>query len=133
MNIDGDGELVLAFNGDVMLGRIVNEMIGHMGASYVWGDTLPLIKKADMLLINLECVIAKDGTQWHKTPKVFFFKADPHAIDVLKIAGVNYVSLANNHTLDFGEEALLEMLNRLDEAGRSCRGRSQPARSIKTC
>ncbi len=88
MNINGDGELVLAFNGDVMLGRIVNEMIGHMGASYVWGDTLPLIKKADMLLINLECVIAKDGTQWDKTPNVFFFRADPHAIDVLKIAGV---------------------------------------------
>jgi hypothetical protein len=34
MNIDGDGELVLAFNGDVMLGRLVNEMIRHMGT--VW-------------------------------------------------------------------------------------------------
>ncbi|MFZ3166806.1 MAG: CapA family protein [Candidatus Methanoperedens sp.] len=108
MNIDGEGELVLAF------GRLVNEMIRHMGASYVWGDTLPLIKKADMLLINLECVIAKNGTSWDKTPKLFFLRADPHAIDVLKIAGVNYVSLANNHTL---EEALLEMLNRLDNAG----------------
>ena len=96
---------------------VVNEVIRNMGASYVWGDTLPLIKKADMLLINLECVIAKNGTSWDKTPKLFFFRADPHAIDVLKIAGVNYVSLANNHTLDFGEEALLEMLNRLDNAG----------------
>jgi len=56
MNIDGDGELVLAFTGDVMLGRLVNEMIRHMGASYVWGDTLPLLKRADLRLINLECV-----------------------------------------------------------------------------
>ncbi len=109
-------------------------MMGHMGASYLWGDTLPLIKKADMLLINLECVIAKDGTQWDKTPKVFFFRADPHAIDVLKIAGVNYVSLANNQTLDFGEDALLEMLSRLDKAGiahagagRNLREASKPA------
>ncbi|MDO8725172.1 MAG: CapA family protein [Candidatus Methanoperedens sp.] len=99
MNIDGERDLVLAFNGDVMLGRLVNEMIRHMGASYVWGDTLPLIKKADLRLVNLECVIAKDGIPWDKTPKVFFFRADPHAIDVLKIAEVNYVSLANNHTL----------------------------------
>jgi len=76
MNIDGEWELVLAFNG------LVNEMIRNMGASYVWGDTLPLIKKADMLLINLECVIAKNCTSWDKTPKL----ADPHAIDVLKIA-----------------------------------------------
>jgi poly-gamma-glutamate capsule biosynthesis protein CapA/YwtB (metallophosphatase superfamily) len=134
MNIDGEGELVLAFKGDVMLGRLVNEMIRHRGASYVWGDTLPLIKKADLRLINLECVIAKDGTPWDKTPKMFFFRTDPHAIDVLKIAGVNYVSLANNHTLDFGEEALLEMLNRLDEAGiahtgagRNLREASKPA------
>jgi poly-gamma-glutamate synthesis protein (capsule biosynthesis protein) len=102
MNIDGERELVLAFNGDVMLGRLVNEMIRHMGASYVWGDTLPFIKKADLLLINLESVIAKDGTPWDKTPKVFFFRAYPNAIDVLKIAGIDYVSLANNHSLDFG-------------------------------
>ncbi len=134
MNIDGERELVLAFTGDVMLGRLVNSMIKRMGASYVWGDTLPLIKKADLLLINLECVIAKDGKAWDKTPKVFFFRAGPHAIDVLKIAGVNYVSLANNHTLDFGEKALLEMLNRLDEAeiahagaGRNLREASNPA------
>ena len=100
-------------------------MCGRHSAAY---------KKDDMLLINLECVIAKDGTQWDRTPKVFFFRADPHAIDVLKIAGVNCVSLANNHTLDFGEEALLEMLNRLDEAGiahagagRNLREASKPA------
>lgn len=132
MNIDG--EIILAFTGDVMLGRLVNKMIGRMGASYVWGDTLPLIKKADLQLINLECVIAKDGTPWDKTPKIFFFRADPYAIDVLKEARVNYVSLANNHTLDFGEEALLEMLNRLNEAGiahagagRNLREASKPA------
>ena len=56
---------------------VVNEVIRNMGASYVWGDTLPLIKKADMLLINLECVIAKNGTSWDKTPKLFFFRAHP--------------------------------------------------------
>ncbi|KCZ72611.1 putative enzyme of poly-gamma-glutamate biosynthesis (capsule formation) [Candidatus Methanoperedens nitroreducens] len=117
MSTAGEGEIALAFTGDVMLGRLVNEMIRHMGPYYVWGDTLELFKKADLRLINLECVIAKDGAPWDKTPKVFFFRADPHAIDVLKVAGIDYVSLSNNHTLDFGEEAMLEMLNRLNEAG----------------
>lgn len=112
-----NGELVLAFTGDVMLGRLVNEMIKHTGSAYVWGDTLPLLKKADLRLINLECVIAKDGKQWDRSPKIFFFRADPHAIDVLRLAGINYVSLANNHTLDFGEDAMLEMLDRLKKAG----------------
>jgi len=117
MNTDWEKGIVLAFTGDVMLGRLVNEMIGHMGPYYVWGDTLQLLKKADLRLINLECVIAEDGKPWDRSPKVFFFRADPHAIDVLKVAGIDYLSLANNHTLDFGEEALLEMLKRLDEAG----------------
>jgi poly-gamma-glutamate capsule biosynthesis protein CapA/YwtB (metallophosphatase superfamily) len=103
MNIDGDGEFVLTFTGDVMLGQLVNEMIRHMGASYVWGDTLPLLKRSDLRLINLEYVIAKNGESWERTPNMFFFRADPHAIDGLKIAGIDYVSLANNHWLDFGE------------------------------
>lgn len=117
MSTDGEKGIVLAFTGDVMLGRLVNEMTGHMGPRYVWGDTLPLLKKADLCLINLECVIAEDGKPWDRSPKVFFFRADPNAIDVLKIAGIDYVSLANNHTLDFVEEAMLEMLGRLDDAG----------------
>jgi poly-gamma-glutamate capsule biosynthesis protein CapA/YwtB (metallophosphatase superfamily) len=88
-----------------------------MGASYMWGDTLPLLKRADLRLINLECVIAGNGKPWERTPKVFFFRADLNAIDVLKIAGIDYVSLDNNHSLDFGEDAMLEMLGRLDKAG----------------
>ncbi len=117
MNAAGEGKTVLAFTGDVMLGRLVNEIIHHMGPLYVWGDTLPLLKKAHLRLINLECVIAENGYQWDKTPKMFFFRADPPAIDVLKVAGIDYVSLANNHTLDFGEDAMIEMLNHLDKAG----------------
>lgn len=54
-------------------------------------------------LINLEYVIAENGESWERTHKMFFFRADPHAIDVLKIAGIDYDSLANNHSLDFGE------------------------------
>jgi len=105
----------LAFTGDVMLGRLVNEIIKQKGPKYCWGDTLDLIKKTDLRFINLECVIAKNGKPWSRTPKVFHFRADPVAIDVLKEAKINYVSLANNHVLDFEEDAFLEMLSILEE------------------
>ena len=109
--------LTIALTGDVMLGRLMNEAIRLNGPRYPWGDTLDLLRQADLTIINLECVIATNGKPWTRTPKVFHFRADPQAIEVLEIAGVDYVSLANNHTLDFEEDALLEMLRRLDEAG----------------
>ena len=112
-----NGPLTIALVGDVMLGRLMNDVIHTYGPLYPWGNTLPLLREADLTLINLECVIAANGRPWTRTPKVFHFRADPEAIEVLKAAGVDYVSLANNHSLDFEEEALLEMLRRLDDAG----------------
>lgn len=111
------GSLTIALVGDVMLGRLMNDVIHTNGPLYPWGNTLPLLREADLTVINLECVIAADGRPWTRTPKVFHFRADPEAIEVLKAAGIDYVSLANNHSLDFEEVALLEMLRRLDDAG----------------
>lgn len=106
----------IAFTGDVMLGRIVNKYINLNKPSYVLGNTLPILKKADIRIINLECCISSYKERWDKTPKVFFFRADPIAIDVLKEANIDYVSLANNHTLDFKEKALLDTIKLLDNA-----------------
>jgi poly-gamma-glutamate capsule biosynthesis protein CapA/YwtB (metallophosphatase superfamily) len=111
------GTITLMVTGDVMLGRLMNDVLRYRGPAYPWGNTLPLLRSADATLINLECVIAESGEPWTQTPKVFHFRASPLAIESLKIAGVDYVALANNHTLDYGEVALKEMLRRLDEAG----------------
>ena len=45
-----------------------------------------------------------------RTPKVFHFRADPSAVEVLKAARVDVCSLANNHPLDFEERGLLDTL-----------------------
>ncbi len=126
--------ITMVFTGDVMLGRLVNQAIRIKGSKYPWGDTLSIIKNADLSFINLECVIAKSGERWNKTPKVFFFRADPTVIDVLKLAGIDYVTLANNHTMDFQEAALLETLEHLDRnniahagAGKDINEASKPA------
>ena len=113
----GEPHLTLALAGDVMLGRLVNEALNAFGPRYVWGDTLPLLRRADLTIVNLECVIAGAGQPWQRTPKVFHFRADPPAIESLRLAGVDGVCLANNHVLDYEVAAFLEMRGRLEAAG----------------
>jgi len=107
----------LLFVGDVMLGRLVNEALRESLQDYPWGDTLSIFGESDVRLCNLECVISDRGTPWRVTPKVFHFRSDAKNIETLKIANVNAVSIANNHTLDFEYEAMFEMIKILGGAG----------------
>jgi len=112
--------MYIALTGDVMLGRLVNRHViqdEHVPPDAVWGDVLSLLLSADLRLINLECVISTRGTMWHPRTKPFHFRAHPRAIDVLKAARIDCVTLANNHTLDYGPAALAECLALLDQAG----------------
>ena len=107
----------LALTGDVMLGRGVNETLRSTRPDEPWGDVLPLLRSADLRIINLECAITEHRRPWSRTPKVFHFRADPLSIDVLRAARVDACSLANNHTLDFEEHGLLDTLAHLEAAG----------------
>jgi len=107
----------LAMVGDVMLGRLVNEALKEWPPEYPWGNTLPLLRGADFRLCNLECAISDDGQPWSASPKEFHFRSDAKNVGVLLAAKVDAVSLANNHALDFGYDALLDMLEILDKAG----------------
>ena len=110
----------VALTGDVMLGRLVNDLVIEnrtVRPEALWGDMLPVMRRADCRLINLECVISDRGAPWHPATKAFHFRARPRAVDVLRAAGIDGVMLANNHVLDYGQEAFLDCLRRLDEAG----------------
>ena len=107
----------LALTGDVMLGRGVNETLRSARPEELWGDVLPLLHSADLRIINLECAITEHKRPWSRTPKVFHFRADPVAIEVLEAAHIDACSLANNHTLDFEERGLLDTLRDLEKAG----------------
>ncbi|MBV9454175.1 MAG: CapA family protein [Rubrobacter sp.] len=108
--------------GDVMLGRGVNETLRTERPEQLWGNVLPLLDTADLRIINLECAITNHKQPWTRTPKVFHFRADPYAVEVLRAAHVDGCSLANNHTLDFEEQGLLETLIHLEAAGISSAG-----------
>ncbi|HEV3477420.1 MAG TPA: CapA family protein [Rubrobacteraceae bacterium] len=114
--------ITLALTGDVMLGRGVNEKLHAVRPEEPWGDVLPLLESADLRIINLECAITEHKRPWSRTPKVFHFRADPLAVEVLMAASVDACSLANNHTLDFEERGLLDTLRHLEAAGIRCAG-----------
>lgn len=99
-----------------MLGRGVNAILKHSPPSYPWGNTLSLCEQSDLRICNLECVLSDKGEPYPRE-KAFHFRTDTRNIDSLKYADINIVSLANNHTLDFGSEALHEMLTILPRHG----------------
>ncbi|HEV8573694.1 MAG TPA: CapA family protein [Dehalococcoidia bacterium] len=108
----------IAVAGDVMLGRLVNRVIQAQGPQYVWGDLLPLLREADLFLVNLECTLTSRTEPWHDGGyKPFHFRAEPSAVDVLKVAGVDFACVANNHIGDFGAQGLIETVRVLDSAG----------------
>jgi poly-gamma-glutamate capsule biosynthesis protein CapA/YwtB (metallophosphatase superfamily) len=108
----------LGLAGDTMLGRKVAEAIAERGAeSLVADDLVEVTHEADLFVLNLECCISQRGTPWPDPGKPFFFRAPPAATELLKRLGVDCVTLANNHALDFGPEALLDSLEHLRAAG----------------
>jgi poly-gamma-glutamate synthesis protein (capsule biosynthesis protein) len=110
----------IALTGDIMLGRLVDQYVirnQSIGPDKIWSDVLPLMLKADRRLINLECVISDRGHEWQPDSKAFHFRAHPRAIDFLRAAKIDCVTLANNHVLDYGTDALVECLALLDRAG----------------
>ncbi|MDJ0924058.1 MAG: CapA family protein [Acidimicrobiia bacterium] len=68
----------------------------------------------DLTVINLECSISDLGTP---RPYRFTFRCDPEAIPTLAANGVDVANIANNHGLDFGQDALLDSLTNLSAGG----------------
>ncbi|MBI2340337.1 MAG: CapA family protein [Deltaproteobacteria bacterium] len=109
------GETTLLFGGDVMLGRLMNKATGRKPASMVWGDVRGILQGADLTLVNQEFAITSSKKEGGK--KAYYFRADPGVISLLKSAGIDYVSLANNHILDYGPVGLSDSIDYLERAG----------------
>ena len=78
-------------------------------------DLLKEMRDADIMMLNNEFAFSTRG---EKTPnKSYTFRANPARVEILKEMGVDIVSLANNHALDYGQDALLDTFSTLEEAG----------------
>ena len=103
----------LVLGGDVMLGRLVKDAILRSGPHYPLAPIAGFLRQADLAIVNLECAITASMHRWPGAPKAFYFGAPPQAIEALTEAGIDLVSLANNHVLDFGVEGLFDTLRLL--------------------
>jgi poly-gamma-glutamate capsule biosynthesis protein CapA/YwtB (metallophosphatase superfamily) len=108
----------LALAGDTMLGRGVAAALDEREpASLVDQEVVALARGADLFVLNLECCISERGRPWPAPGKPFHFRAPPRATELLVHLGARCVTLANNHALDFGEQALLDTFEHLADAG----------------
>jgi poly-gamma-glutamate synthesis protein (capsule biosynthesis protein) len=89
--------------GDIMLGRTIGEMIENEGPEAPFLYTAETLRSADITVGNLECPISERG---ESEPKTYAFRAPVAAGEALAFAGFNLVNLANNHSLDYGPQAL---------------------------
>ena len=94
--------------GDIMLGRTIGELIESEGPQAPFIDTAPTLSSADITVGNLECPISERGTAEEKT---YAFRAPLESGESLAFAGFDVLSLANNHSLDYGPLALEDTLN----------------------
>ena len=108
----------LALAGDTMLGRgVADVLVNDPTARLIAREVMAHIARADAFVLNLECCISDRGTPFPDPSKRFSFRAPPVAAERLAEIGVDAVTLANNHALDYGPVALLDTLAHLDRAG----------------
>ncbi|MCE0535138.1 CapA family protein [Kineosporia rhizophila] len=96
------GRVRLSFGGDVhFAGSSASALGGDIGSA-----SKPL-KKADLAIVNLETAITDGGVP---APKEYTFRAPAKALKALKKSGVDVVTVANNHGMDYGQEGLADTL-----------------------
>lgn len=143
--------LRLALLGDLMLGRGIDQVLRHPSEpvlyepwlkdareyvalaesvsrpiprgvpdAYVWGEALPELLRADVRLANLETAITRSDVPW--PDKEIHYRLHPGNAGVLSAGGIELVSLANNHVLDWSRAGLEETLEVLARTGISYAG-----------
>ena len=109
------GEAEIFYGGDVVLARRMHWRIRECRQ---FGN-IPEMANADLRLVNLECVVATCGGQGAEKGEggPYYYHARPEQLNIITEANIEAVLTANNHTGDYGTDAILEQKKYLDEAG----------------
>jgi poly-gamma-glutamate capsule biosynthesis protein CapA/YwtB (metallophosphatase superfamily) len=93
--------ITMNFVGDIMLARRIEDFINLYGYEPIFNPTSPILgEAADITVVNLECALTDQGTP-HPT-KAVVFRGSPENVAALTYAGIDAVTIANNHILDYG-------------------------------
>ena len=113
------GEATCVFAGDFLFdsGYSVMTKISQSGGigNVIGADLMAQMQSADVTMINNEFPYTNEGTP--TAGKQYTFHADPSCVKYLQDMGVDAVSVANNHSYDYGETGLLNTLTTLESAG----------------
>jgi len=98
--------------GDIMLGHRLIPFMKTYGSDYPFRKIAPVVRKADIALGNLEAPFTKTGEPY---PKTYTFRVPPLFAKGLSFCGIDIVTLANNHIMDYGEAGLFSTMSVLDQ------------------
>jgi poly-gamma-glutamate synthesis protein (capsule biosynthesis protein) len=101
--------------GDTFLGFGIGRRIVNDGPHVPFAKVAETFAGADIVIANLECALSRNGQPWPR--KLLHFGAPRKAAEALAVGGIDAVTLANNHTLDYSRPAFLETLDALDQNG----------------
>lgn len=111
-----DADTTVIFAGDVYFSDYVLASYGQSGIKGILSkDLLKELRQADFTVVNNEFPYSTRGVP--APDKQFTFRIDPSYVSILLKSGVDLVTLANNHVLDYGTDALADTFKTLDDAG----------------
>lgn len=105
----------IAITGDLMLGRSLSPQMLATQDGFPFAHTGGYLRSFDLTVGNLECVVSTLGSPM--PGKQFTFEANPVGFERLQNAGFDVVSVANNHSGDYGQHAFMDMLDHLPAHG----------------
>ena len=101
----GAGPVTLAFAGDVNFAGRTRRLLDDPATAF--GPIAAVLRSADFAAVNLETAVTGRGTP---QPKTYHFRAPASAFTALRAAGIDLVTMANNHVLDYGTTGLADAL-----------------------
>jgi len=115
-----DDKIIMDFTGDINLGENMGAVTrldreGITLKDCFDEDTLNEMTGADILVVNNECTLSTKGEPL--AGKAYTFRGNPERVSNLLEIGADVAGLANNHIFDYGEEALLETVETIENAG----------------
>ena len=114
---EGRGHVLIA-GGDTMIARWVHYPFYEHGPGWMLGDIKELLSTADICMVNLECVVSSKGDFFDKgEARPYLYRARPEMLTILTEAGVDLVTTANNHSMDYGGDALIDQMQLLKQCG----------------
>lgn len=108
---ESDGVVSICIGGDTSIDSEFADACVKWGVDYPWKEVSDIFNAADISVVNLETCVSDRGTS--EKPQGYGFRTPPQMLEGFSNAGIDVVNLANNHTRDFGYDALLDTFKHL--------------------